>query len=78
MVCKKEARAYRGAVNYLSVMAAEKDADTYFAERALDRRIENMRSCLSDFTERQVVNRRRWKEEAAARKQIGEDVAGGA
>lgn len=58
VVCELDAAAYSKAVDMLEVNA-NLCGDTYFAERAVDRKLEKMRSCLNDFTERQLKARHR-------------------
>lgn len=69
--CKKEARAYREALAYAgasgSIIGGD-PAHAYWAEAALDRRLEEMRGALAAFTERQL--------EAARRREDGEGKGG--
>lgn len=54
LVCPKQAARYRDAVDSLSVLASQ-NADTYFAETALERRVDSMRGCLNALTERRMA-----------------------
>jgi len=70
--CKKEARAYREALAYAgasgSIIGGD-PAHAYWAEAALDRRLEEMRGALAAFTKRQL-------EAAAARRREDEGEGG--
>lgn len=60
--CRREARAYKEALSYAgasgSIIGGD-PAHAYWAESALDRRLDEMRGALAAFTERQVEARRR-------------------
>lgn len=72
MACPTQAAAYSGALSHLTALENDR-ADTYFAEHALDRRIDGMRACLGALTERQmdVVHRKQAQQSAGEGKDGG-------
>lgn len=68
-LCKKEALAYKEALSYAgasgSIVGGDK-AHAYWADIALDRRLNDMRGALNAFTERQLAARRREEDEGGA------------
>lgn len=65
-LCKKEARAYKEALSQASASGSiigGDQAHAYWADMAVDRRLNDMRGALNSFTERQLEARRREEDE---------------
>ncbi|CAM9954406.1 unnamed protein product [Laminaria digitata] len=74
-LCRKEAKAYKEALNFASGAGSiAGDAHTYWAERAVEGRLDDMRAALAGFAARQQKQGRRREKEKG--KETGK--AGGA